>query len=142
MAEQKTKPTAVPAKGYLNSITDEQKRADSFVLLEMMQKITGLPPVMWGNMIGFGTYHYKYASGHEGDIFMVGFLPGKDKFSLYLTCGNTFLDPLYARLGKYKHAVSCLYIKRLSDIDLDILEQIIAKRLKDFKAKNVTAKHS
>jgi len=95
-----------------------------------------MPPVLWSsNMIGFGEHHYKYASGHEGDTFITGFSPRKDKHSLYL-CGISFLDPLFQKLGKYKNGGGCLYIKKLEDVDMKVLEQVVTKAFKDKRQVN------
>jgi len=127
MSEQKTKPTDESVIAYLEAVPDAQKRADSFVLLKMMQEIMGEPPRMWGpSMIGFGEYHYKYASGHEGDCFVTGFSPRKGAISLYFTCDieGEFAEPLKS-LGKFKTGKGCLYVKRLADIDLAVLRSMI-----------------
>ena len=127
MSEQKTKPTDESVIAYLEAVPDAQKRADSFVLLKMMQEIMGEPPRMWGpSMIGFGEYHYKYASGHEGDSFQIGFSPRKGAISLYFTCDleGEFAEPLKS-LGKFKTGKGCLYVKRLADIDLAVLRSML-----------------
>lgn len=127
MADLKTKPTQVSVNAFLDSVADADKRADAYTLLEMMQEITGESPNMWGpSMVGFGTFHYVYASGHEGDIFLTGFSPRKNALSLYLMAG---LDPrfkaLHKKLGKCKASKGCLYIKKLADVDLAVLREII-----------------
>jgi hypothetical protein len=136
MAEQKTKPTAVSVEGFLNKVADAQQREDSFHLLKLMKDITGVEPKMWGpTMVGFGDYHYVYASGHEGDCFLTGFSPRKDSLSLYVTCDSAKFAPLMKKLGKYKAGKACLYVKRLSDIDLDVLRELIEINLKAMNAK-------
>jgi hypothetical protein len=125
MAELKTKPNDQSVEAFLNAIPDAQKRQDSFTLLEMMERITGLEPKMWGkSIIGFGSYHYKYASGHEGDAIQIGFSPRKEDLTLYSM--NMASQPeLAAKLGKFKAGKGCLYIHKLADIDLAVLEDLI-----------------
>lgn len=129
MAEQKTRPHTGDVAEFLGQVEDPQKRADSQVLLEMMQAVSGEPPVLWGTMVGFGQYHYKYPTGHEGDAFLVGFAPRKAEFSIYLM-GTYFPEEtarrqaLLARLGKHRMGKACLYVKRLSDIDLNVLREM------------------
>jgi hypothetical protein len=127
MAELKTQPTTQDVNEFLNAISDEHKRADSLTLAQTMQEITGAPPVMWGSsIIGFGNTHYRYASGREGDWFLTGFSPRKQNLTLYLAYG---LDdnPLVAQLGKCTTGKGCLYIKKLTDIDMDVLRQLITQ---------------
>ena len=127
MAELKTKENKASVKKFLNSVKDEQKRQDSFKILEMMKKITKEDPKMWGpSIVGFGSYHYKYASGHEGDMCMAGFSPRKEALTIYILPGFEKYDSLMKKLGKYKTGKSCLYIKRLDDVDRNILEEIIS----------------
>lgn len=128
MAEQKTKPTSTDIEGFLNGI-DEKKREDSRRLIEMMSRVSGEPPVLWGSMVGFGSYHYRYASGREGDSFRIGFAPRKPEFSIYLM--GSYLpqataerEALLNRLGKHRMGKACLYVKKLDDIDLDVLEEL------------------
>jgi hypothetical protein len=130
-AEPKTRETTVDVGGYLASIEDDQKRADAHKLVELMSRVTGQPPRMWGaNIVGFGRYHYKYASGHGGDSALVGFSPRKPEFSIYLT-GIYFpsqeaqREALLARLGKHKIGKACLYVKRFDDINLEVLEELV-----------------
>lgn len=128
MAEQKTKPTTQNATTFLNQIEDEQQRKDCFKLAEIMEEIVGEKPVMWGAaLVGFGTYHYKYASGHEGEAPLTGFAPRKQNISLYLMPGFTTASELLEKLGKHKAGAGCLYVKRLSDIDEKVLKQLIKK---------------
>ena len=128
MAELKTKPTQVSAEDYLNKIPDENKRRDSFTLLEMMRQASGFEPVMWGpSIVGFGTYHYRYATGREGDMPIIGFSPRVQALTLYIMTGFDEYEALLARLGKYKTSKACLYIKRLSDVDVDVLKELIEK---------------
>jgi hypothetical protein len=124
MAETKTKPTDVSVTEFLAKVDDPQRRADSQVLMEMMTRITGEKPKMWGpSIVGFGTYHYKYASGHEGDACLTGFSPRKAEFSIYIHPD----DGLLAKLGKHRMGKGCLYVKRLTDIDIGVLEQLVRR---------------
>lgn len=131
MAEVKTKPSKDSVERFLNSVTDEQKRKDSFALLQLMKQITKQEPVMWGNsIVGFGTYHYKYASGREGDWLLVGFSPRKQNLTLYFMSGFDQHANLLKRLGKHTTGKGCLYIKKLDDIDLPTLKQLIRQSIK------------
>jgi uncharacterized protein YdhG (YjbR/CyaY superfamily) len=126
MAELKTKPTAVSVEAFLDKIDNEEKRADAYTLLELMKQITGEKPRMWGpSMIGFGAYHYKYTSGHEGDIFLAGFAPRKTALTIYAMAGADRLGAKLKKLGKYKASKGCVYVKKLADIDLGVLREII-----------------
>lgn len=126
MAELKTKQTEDSVEDFLNSVEDEQKRKDCFVVQQLMEKITGEPARMWGtSIIGFGSYHYKYASGREGDWMLTAFSPRKQNLTLYIMSGFSKYDELLAKLGKHKIGKSCLYVKRLSDINMDVLEELI-----------------
>jgi hypothetical protein len=134
MAELKTKPEKRDPLDFINSVDDGQKRKDSLEILKMMKEITGKPPVMWGpSMIGFDQYHYKYKSGHEGDAFVTGFSPRKTSLVLYVLAGFERKDELLQKLGKYKNGKSCLYVKRLSDIDKDVLRELIIESVKYMK---------
>jgi hypothetical protein len=130
MPEPKTRPTAADVGAFLAAVEDERKRADAHRLVELMSRITGEPPRLWGTIVGFGQYHYKYASGHEGDSALVGFSPRKAEFSIYLM-GTYFpgqetqREALLARLGKHRMGKACLYVKRLDDIDLAVLEELV-----------------
>jgi len=122
----KTKPTDNDTVTFLNSLTNEKKRRDSFKIMELMQEITGAEPIMWGpSIIGFGSYHYKYASGREGDWFLTGFSPRKQAITLYLNYGFAENETLITKLGKYKTGKACLYVKKIEDIDLDVLYKLI-----------------
>jgi hypothetical protein len=126
MSENKTKPTGQSVDAFLNSIPAAQKRADGFVILEMMRRVTGMEPYMWGeSIIGFGSYHYKYESGREGDAPQIGFSPRKQNLTLYIMPGLASRPDLAARLGKFKTSKSCLYINKLADVDLEVLEKLI-----------------
>ncbi len=127
MPELKTKPTEASVDSFLNGVADVQQRADAFQLVEVMKEVTGQPPRMWGPaMVGFGQYHYVYASGHEGDAFLAGFSPRKGALTLYFYAG---LDQRFAaqlrQLGKFKASKGCLYIKKLADVDRAVLREMI-----------------
>jgi hypothetical protein len=127
MTENKTQKTDASVTDFLNSLSDEKKRQDSFILLEMMSHITGLAPKMWGaSIVGFGDVHYKYASGREGDWFKIGFSPRKQNLTVYMMDGFPKYQDLLAKLGKHKTGVSCLYINRLEQIDLAVLREMIS----------------
>lgn len=124
--EPKTKPTKVAPKDFIAAVENEQKRKDAEWIMTMMGEVTGEPPVMWGpSIIGFGTYHYVYASGREGDTMITGFSPRKAAISIYLISGVEREAELLAKLGKYKTGKSCLYIKRLTDVDTDVLRELV-----------------
>jgi len=136
MAELKTKETKASVEKFLNAIPDEKRREDCFKILEMMKKITKVEPKMWGpSIVGFGNYHYKYASGHEGDMCITGFSPRKQNLTLYIMPGFERYNELMKKLGKYKTSVSCLYIKKLEDIDLKVLKELVTSSFKYMKAK-------
>ena len=138
MSEAKTKPTAVGVESYLAAIVDDTRRDDCRVLTEMMQRLSGHPPIMWGTgIVGFGTYHYKYASGHEGDSCLIGYSSRKGDISVYLLSGyeSETTNALLAQLGRHKIGKACLYIRRLSDVQLPVLEQLITHSIADTKAR-------
>lgn len=131
MAELKTKPTGHNVEQFLNAIPDERRRQDCFTLLAMMKRITQAEPKMWGeSIIGFGDYHYKYASGREGDWFVVGFSPRKQNLTVYNMPGVEQGNELMKTLGKHKSGKSCLYINRLDDIHLPTLEKLIGESVR------------
>jgi hypothetical protein len=128
MSENKNIQNENSVKDFLNSIENPQRKKDAFQVLEMMKNITGLEPRMWGDsMVGFGSYHYKYASGREGDYFITGFAPRKGNLSVYIIDGFTKYQDLLEKLGKNKTSVSCLYITKLEKIEKEILKEIITK---------------
>ena len=134
MAEPKTKPTNQSVKEFLNEISEPERRADCFAVAKIMEEITGEKPKMWGpSIVGFGSYHYKYASGREGDWPMTGFSPRKKDLTLYIMMGFEKHADLMERLGKHSHSKSCLYIKRLSDVHIPTLKKLIKIGLKDLK---------
>ena len=135
MAEMKTKPTGESVERFLNKISDEERRADCFQVAKIMEEVTGEKPKMWGpSIIGFGSYHYKYDSGREGDWMVTGFSPRKKDLTLYLMMGFEKHRDLMEKLGKHSSARSCLYIKRLSDIHVPTLKKLIKASVKDLKA--------
>ena len=126
MAKNKTQPTKASVTDFINAIEDKEMRADVRRVAAMMRKATGKRAKMWGpSIVGYGTYHYKYASGREGDFLMAGFSPRKQALTVYIMPGFSKFDALMKKLGKYKTGKSCLYIKRLSDVDESVLEQLI-----------------
>lgn len=126
MSTQKTLPTGEPVVEFLDGIADERKRADAWRLVEMMEAATGEPAALWGGkIVGFGSYHYRYASGHEGDAPLVGFSPRARAFSIYLSCDAETQAERLDRLGKHKMGKGCLYVTRLSDVDEVVLRELI-----------------
>lgn|SRR5690606_6808567 len=126
MAENKTVPTNQKAEDFLNTVEDERKRKDSFTILELMKEVTGMEPVMWGtSIVGFGSYHYKGASGREGEWMLTGFSPRKQNLTLYGMGGFEPHQELLQKLGKHSLGKGCLYIKRLDDVDLPTLKQLM-----------------
>jgi Domain of unknown function (DU1801) len=135
-AQAKTKPTAQPVSAWLASIKDATRREDCETLLKLMEKATGDKPRMWGSMVGFGDFHYKYESGHEGDTFKIGFASRKPDFVLYLMCGLEKNPALLAKLGKHRLGKSCLYVRRLSDVDTAVLAKLVDMAARDAQAKS------
>ncbi len=127
LVQIKTKPTSVNVEDFINSVPDEQKRKDSFVLLEMMKKATGEEPVIWSSsVIGFGTKRYKSpTSGREVDWLRIGFSPRKANLALYLSINIKEHETALEKLGKHKTGVGCLYINKLDEVDLKVLKEII-----------------
>lgn len=131
MAENKTKATKASVTEFMNSIEDPQKRADARKVAAMMRRATGKRAKMWGSsIVGYGTYHYRYASGREGDFMVAGFSPRKQALAVYILAGFGRYDALMGKLGKYTTGKSCLYIKRLSDVDETVLEKLIAESVR------------
>jgi len=137
MAELKTKPTEASVKEFLNQIPDKARRDDCFTIAKLMEEATGAKPKMWGpSIVGFGTFHYKYASGREGDWLVTGFSPRKNDLTLYMMLGFEQHRELMQQLGKYKTSKSCLYIKRLDEVHLPTLKKLIkqsVKQLRDYQ---------
>jgi hypothetical protein len=131
MAELKTRPTAASVAAFIDSITDDTRREDCRTVLRLMKNATRAQPRMWGpSIVGFGSYHYTYDSGREGDWFEAGFSPRKNDLTLYLMSGLDPLAGLLATLGRHKTGKSCLYIKRLADVNLEVLEETIVASVK------------
>jgi hypothetical protein len=126
MAALKTTPNDRSVEAFLDSIDDEKKRQDSYRILELMKQVTGVEAQMWGDsIIGFGSYHYKYVSGREGDWFLTGFSPRKQAITLYIMAGFDQYEALMNQLGKYKTGKACLYVKKLEDIDTRTLRELV-----------------
>ena len=130
--KNKTTETEIAVIDFIHSFVDnEQKKQDSLTLIELMKKWSGFEPKMWGpTIVGFGSYHYKYASGHEGDSMIIGFSPRKNEFSLYVVAPEIDYSSLLSDLGKYKMGKACIYFKKLSDLDLSALEAICKETIK------------
>jgi hypothetical protein len=127
MAEIKTKVNDASVEEFLSTVADEQKRKDCFEIIKIMKQVTKKEPKMWGPaIIGFGSTHYKYESGREGDMPQIAFSPRKQNITLYIGVGDSSNNPLLKKLGKYKTAKVCLYIKKLADVDRDVLQELIA----------------
>ena len=136
MAELKTQQNEADVDAFIASVDDDSKRDDCRKLLALMRKITRKKPTMWGEtIVGFGSYHYQYASGREGDWFVSGFSPRKRDLTVYIMPGFSNYTEQLAALGKHKTGKSCLYIKRLADIDLKVLEQIIRLSVSEMKTR-------
>lgn len=135
MAKNKTTETESSVVDCINAfVEDESKRNDAFELIKIIQEVTLFEPKMWGpSIIGFGSYHYKYASGHEGDAPLVGFSPRKSAISLYIYIVPENRDELLSKLGKHKPSKGCIYIKKLADIDIEVLKNIISLSLEHLK---------
>ena len=134
MAELKTKKTSASVAEYLNAIADKQKRADCKAVARMMRDATGKRARMWGgSLVGYGSYDYKYASGREGTWFICGFSPRAQNITIYIMPGFSGFKKLMNKLGKYKTGKSCLYIKKLEDVDQNTLEELIAGSAKEMR---------
>ncbi|HWA33115.1 MAG TPA: DUF1801 domain-containing protein [Cyclobacteriaceae bacterium] len=133
MAKNKTNATDASVAAFIDKIDDEQKRDDAYQIIRIMQEASGFDPVMWGpSIIGFGTHHYKYASGHEGDMPVAGFSPRKSALVLYVHMGEK-REELLRKFGKHKPSKGCVYFKRLADVDLDVLKKMVALSIKEVK---------
>lgn len=136
MSDVKTTQTDQDVDQFIAGVADEQQREDSKTLIGMFSSITGEPPRMWGSsIVGFGSYHYVYDSGREGDWPIIGFSPRARNLSLYIMPGFSNYQALMKRLGKYKTGKSCLYVNRLSDVNLDVLQQLAEQSVADMKKK-------
>lgn len=132
MAEIKTRPTRVAVDDFIDKVAHPQRREDAKIVRAMMERLTGEPATMWGpTIVGFGSYHYKYESGHEGDMCRLGFSPRKAELVLYVLteAGGPEEEALLARLGKHRTGKCCLYIRKLSDVDEEVLEELVAESL-------------
>ena len=136
MAGNKTTQNENPVEEFINAADSEQKRKDAWDMIALMKKITGFEPKMWGgSLVGFGTYHYRYESGREGDFFLTGFSPRKTAFTVYIMPGFSNYADLMQQLGPHRTGKSCLYIKNLDVVDREVLEQIIRKSVEDMREK-------
>jgi hypothetical protein len=130
MSPNKTQPNEQSVVQFLTAVTPEHKRQDAFTLLEMMERLSGFNAKMWGpSIVGFGEYHYRYASGREGDFMRIGFSPRKANLALYIIAGVDNHQDLLDQLGKHRTGKSCLYVNKLGDIRLPVLEELISKAL-------------
>lgn len=137
MSENKTRPTERDVREFLNSVGHKTRREDGLALLEMMEEITGESAVLWGNsIVGFGSYHYKYESGREGDMPLVGFSPRKQSLSLYIMTGFEDYETMLAELGKHKLGKACLYVNKLADVNEDVLRRLIRRSYEHMKETN------
>ena len=137
MAEAKTKPTNVTAAEFIARVPDPGRRADAEALVKIFERATREPPVMWGpSIVGFGKYHYKYESGREGDACLTGFSSRKGDISVYLSASFAGREALLAKLGKHKMGKVCLCVRKLDDVDLKVLEQLVVGSVADTKRRN------
>lgn len=128
MAENKTIETGASVEDFLETVENPTRRADARAVLEIMRRVTGLEPKMWGaSIIGFGRYHYRYESGREGEMLRIGFSPRKANLALYLITRSDDREALLGKLGRHRTGASCLYVTRLSDVDLEVLEALISR---------------
>lgn len=135
MAELKTKPTDASVRAFIDGVADDRRRQDCLTLVDILREATGAEPTMWGqSIVGLGHYHYKYASGREGDWFLVGFSPRKQDLALYIMAGLSRYPSLMAKLGRHKTGKSCLYVRRLADVDLDVLRELVRESVADMTA--------
>ena len=131
MAELKTQRTKASVSAFLNAIEDPDKRRDAKAVHKLMKEVTGAKPAMWGpSIVGYGTYRFRYESGREGEWMLTGFSPRKQALTLYIMAGFTGSEPLLEKLGKFKTGKACLYVKKLEDIDMKVLERLVRKSVK------------
>jgi hypothetical protein len=136
MKKNKTQQNDASVTDFLNSVENEKRKTDALAVLKIMKELTKEEPKMWGpSLVGFGSYHYKYESGREGDFFLTGFSPRKQSLTLYIMNGFERYDELMSQLGKYKTGKSCLYINKLEDVDLKVLEKLIVESVEYMKNK-------
>ena len=139
-AALKTRPTGTSVAAFINAIDDEGRRRDCRTVMKMMRAATGASPKMWGpSIVGYGRYHYTYASGREGDWFETGFSPRKQNLTLYIMAGFANYGRLMKALGPHSTGVSCLYVKRLADVDLDVLDALIRQSVASIRARHPAA---
>lgn len=136
MSQNKTRPTGAAVDEFLDAVENETRRADAKAVKALMERVTGEPAVMWGaSIVGFGEYHYKYESGREGDFMLTGFSPRKANLVLYIMPGYTDYGGLMERLGKHKTGKSCLYVNKLADLDMEVLEELVARSVAHMREK-------
>ena len=136
MSELKTRPNDSSVEAFIEAVDHPRRREDARVLLDLICRVTGEKPVMWGpSIVGFGSYHYRYASGQEGDWPIAGFSPRKQNLSIYIMPGFGKYGDLLSRLGKHKTGKSCLYVNKLSDVDIDVLENLVREAAMEMKRK-------
>ena len=134
MAELKTAPTGASVTTFIDGIEDTAKRRDARTLVRLMRNVTQAPPRMWGpSMVGFGQYRYRYESGREGDWMLTGFSPRKRELSIYIMSGFAGHEDLLERLGPHRTGRSCLYVKRLADVDADVLEELVTRSVEHLR---------
>ncbi len=137
MAELKTKRTARSVEGFLRGVEDDERQKDCRALVALMKQATGAQPEMWGpSIVGFGSYHYKYASGREADWFVAGFSPRKQNLTLYIMSGFKGAEGLLQKLGKHTTGSSCLYIKSLADVDNAALRKLVERSVAEVRKRN------
>ena len=136
MTENKTQVTDADVRAFLDRVDHPTRRADAFALDEMFRRVTGWVPRMWGpSIVGYGSYHYTYDSGREGDFLATGFSPRKANLSLYIMPGYHEMGDLLDRLGKHRTGAACLYINKLADVEMDVLEEIVRRGLNDLASR-------
>jgi hypothetical protein len=136
MAENKTKPTKMSAAAFINQLDDDARRTDAKSLVRLMGRASGEKPKMWGpSIVGFGSYHYRYESGREGDMPLAGFSPRKGVIVLYVMTGFSGSKPLLAKLGKHSTGKVCLYVKKLADVDQKVLEELVVKSIAEMRTR-------
>lgn len=134
MSDPKTRPSDASVEAFIEAVEHPRRREDARILLELMRRVTGEEPVMWGpSIVGFGRYRYRYASGQEGDWPIAGFSPRKQNLSIYILPGFGDYDDLLSRLGKHKTGKSCLYVNKLADVDMDVLERLVRATTAEMK---------
>lgn len=140
MAELKTKKNARSVDAFLRGVEDERRQQDCRRLVELLKQATGNKPEMWGaSIVGFGSYHYKYASGREGDWFLAGFSPRKQNLTLYIMSGFEGADSLLKKLGKHTKSVSCLYVKSLEGVDMAALKRLVERSVAEMRKREARA---